>query len=42
MPISKMTPIMAMMESSVLNSINASNAPTPAEGKVDKIVIGWM
>ena len=40
MPINKITPIMAMMENSVSNSIKANKAPTPAEGKVDKMVIG--
>src|SRR5882724_950769 len=40
MPISRITPINAMMENSVLNSISASSAPTPADGSVDKIVIG--
>ena len=30
----------AMIENSVLNAIKASSAPTPAEGSVDKIVIG--
>ena len=40
-PISRMTPISAMMLNSVLVAISASTAPTPAEGKVDKIVIGW-
>ena len=28
------------MENSVSNSIKASKAPTPAEGKVDKMVMG--
>ena len=38
MPTNKITPIKAMMENSVPVSISASKAPTPAEGKVDKIV----
>ena len=28
--------------SSVWQSISASSAPTPAEGSVERIVIGWM
>lgn len=40
MPISKITPINAMMLNSVLNSSSASNAPIPAEGNVERIVIG--
>jgi hypothetical protein len=42
MPISRITPISAMMLNSVWNSISASTAPTPAEGSVDRMVIGWM
>ena len=42
MPISRITPISAINENSVLNSISASSAPTPAEGRVDKIVTGWI
>ena len=41
MPISRMTPISAMMLNSMLHSISASTAPTPADGRVDRIVIGW-
>ena len=40
MPISRMMPIMAMMLRSVPVSISASSAPTPADGSVDRIVIG--
>ena len=40
MPISRITPISAMMLNSVLNSISASSAPTPADGSVDRIVSG--
>ena len=40
MPISSITPIMAIMLNSVLNSHNASSAPTPAEGSVEMMVIG--
>ena len=42
MPISRITPISAMMLNSVLNSISASTAPTPADGSVDRMVIGWI
>ena len=38
MPIKRMMPIKAIMLNSVLNSSNASNAPTPADGNVDRIV----
>ena len=40
MPISRMTPISAMMLNSVLKTSSASSAPTPADGSVDRIVIG--
>src|SRR5260370_36592990 len=40
MPISKMIPMMAMTLRSVFVSISASNAPPPAEGRVDKMVMG--
>ena len=40
MPISRMTPISAMMLNSVLNAIRARSAPTPADGNVDRIVRG--
>ena len=42
MPISRMMPISAMTLRSVLVSISASSAPTPAEGSVERIVMGWM
>ena len=42
MPISKMMPISAMMLNSLCVTISASSAPTPADGSVDRIVIGWM
>ena len=32
----------AMMENSVSNSISANSAPTPAEGRVERIVSGWI
>ena len=34
--------ISAMMLNSVLQIISASTAPTPADGRVDRMVIGWM
>ena len=40
MPMSNITPISAMIENSVSYNINANRAPTPAEGRVDKIVMG--
>ena len=42
MPISRITPISAMMLNSVWNASSASTAPTPADGRVDRMVIGWM
>ena len=42
MPISRMMPIKPITFSSVLQSSSASSAPTPAEGSVERIVIGWM
>jgi len=35
-------PISAIRLKSKWNSINVAIAPTPAEGKVEMIVIGWM
>jgi hypothetical protein len=40
MPISNITPIMAITLNSVSNAMSVSSAPTPAEGKVDKMVSG--
>ena len=40
-PISRITPISAMMLNSVSVTISANIAPTPADGRVDRIVIGW-
>ncbi len=40
MPIKSRMPIRAMMLSSLLNSSRARMAPTPADGSVDRIVIG--
>jgi len=41
MPIKSRIPIKPMMLSSILKSSSTSSAPTPAEGKLDKMVIGW-
>ena len=41
-PTSSSTPIMAMMLNSIPENCSASNAPMPAEGRVERIVIGWM
>ncbi len=40
MPISRITPISAMIENSVCETMSASTAPTPADGNVEMIVIG--
>ena len=42
MPISKMIPISAITDRSTWKISSERIAPTPAEGSVDKIVIGWM
>ena len=42
MPISSSTPIIAMMLNSMPKIISASSAPMPADGRVERIVIGWM
>ena len=42
MPISRKTPISAMIENSIRNISSASTAPTPAEGSVESTVIGWI
>ena len=42
MPISRMIPISAITLRSVLVNLSASSAPTPAEGSVERIVIGWI
>ena len=41
-PISKMMPISAITLKSVRQINNANKAPTPADGSVERIVIGWM
>ena len=40
-PIKRMMPMKAMMVSSAPNKVNASNAPRPADGRVEMIVNGW-
>ncbi|MOA68909.1 hypothetical protein D3C78_1967790 [compost metagenome] len=42
MPISRMMPITAIMPRSLPVSSSASSAPTPADGSVERMVIGWM
>ena len=42
MPISKMMPISATTLSSWPQISRARIAPTPADGSVERIVIGWM
>jgi hypothetical protein len=42
MPIRSTMPISAITDRSWPNSISARSAPTPAEGRVDSIVSGWM
>ena len=41
-PMSSTMPIRAMMLNSLPDRSRASSAPTPAEGSVDRIVIGWI
>ena len=42
MPISKNTPISAMMENSIFSASSDSAAPKPALGKVVSTVTGWI
>ena len=42
MPMSRMMPINAMTSRSFLNRISARIAPMPADGSVERIVMGWM
>ena len=42
MPISRMMPMMPITERSMWPTFNASSAPTPAEGSVERMVSGWM
>ncbi len=41
MPMSRMTPIRAMMVNSMWKTIRAITAPIPAEGRVESTVRGW-
>ena len=40
-PISRITPIKAMTEKSIPATFKIRKAPTPADGKVERIVNGW-
>ena len=42
MPMSRMMPIMPTTPSSMPPSMMASKAPTPAEGRVERMVTGWI
>ena len=42
MPMSRMMPMTAIRLRSVPVKSSASSAPTPADGSVERIVIGWM
>src|ERR1700734_1074199 len=42
MPISRMMPMIATTLKSCLKRMSDSSAPTPAEGKVERMVMGWM
>ncbi len=42
MPISSTMPISPTTDRSSPNSCSASSAPMPAEGRVDRMVIGWI
>ena len=42
MPISSTMPTSATSERSMPHTISATSAPMPADGKVDKMVIGWI
>ena len=42
MPIKRMMPMIEMMVRSSPAAMRASSAPMPAEGSVDRMVIGWM
>ena len=41
MPISSTMPMMPITSRSSPASISASNAPTPADGSVERMVSGW-
>ena len=42
MPISSTMPTSATSDRSMPHSISASSAPMPADGSVERIVIGWI
>ena len=42
MPMRRMMPMSAMMLKSVPKIISATSAPTPADGSVERMVMGWM
>jgi len=42
MPMRRMTPTSAIRLKSKPNAIRIASAPTPADGRVDRIVSGWM
>ena len=42
MPINRMMPMIAIRLRSRPITSSASSAPTPADGSVERIVIGWM
>lgn len=42
MPMSKMIAMIPMTERSMPVTSSASSAPSPADGIVDRIVMGWM
>ena len=42
MPMRSSTPIRAMMLNSMPTAMSAISAPMPAEGNVERMVIGWM
>ena len=42
MPMRRTIPMSAMIENSEWQIISARKAPTPADGSVERIVMGWM
>ena len=42
MPMSSTMPMTAMMSSDSPNSISPASAPIPADGSVERMVMGWM
>ena len=42
MPMSRMMPMSAITLNSIRQMSSASKAPTPAEGKLDRMVMGWI